>query len=109
MMKGTAMRDMSAVRLTEDQTEVEQVPSFFPLFSGRVGARLHKRSKKTAQRPIVAGQSLRNMQGVSVKLYVYELSGGLAASMSRALVGRQIDGIWCVVSSSLGSRFGTGF
>ena len=37
------------------------------------------------------------MQGLPVKLYVYDLSGGLAASMSRALVGKQIDGIWCVV------------
>lgn len=34
------------------------------------------------------------MEGTPVKLYVYDLSGGLAASMSRALVGRQIDGIW---------------
>ena len=31
-----------------------------------------------------------------VKLYVYDLSNGLARQMSRQLTGRQIDGIWCV-------------
>lgn len=36
------------------------------------------------------------MQGSPVTLNVYDLSGGLAASMSRALVGTQIDGIWYV-------------
>jgi len=58
------------------------------------------------------------MQGVPVKLYVYDLSGGLAATMSRALVGRQIDGIWYVsekknwLSASLWASprsFGTDF
>ena len=29
-----------------------------------------------------------------VSLHVYDISGGLAASFSRQLVGRQIDGIW---------------
>ncbi|KAI0029169.1 PPPDE putative peptidase domain-containing protein [Vararia minispora EC-137] len=29
-----------------------------------------------------------------VKLYVYDLSGGLAAQLSRQLTGRQIDGVW---------------
>jgi hypothetical protein len=32
----------------------------------------------------------------SVKLYVYDLSKGLARQMSRQLTGRQIDGIWSV-------------
>lgn len=36
------------------------------------------------------------MEGSSVKLYVYDLSGGMAKSMSMPLVGKQIDGIWCV-------------
>ena len=30
----------------------------------------------------------------SVKLYVYDLSNGLAKQLSRQLTGRQIDGIW---------------
>ncbi|GAA5817650.1 hypothetical protein MFLAVUS_011201 [Mucor flavus] len=30
----------------------------------------------------------------SVKLYVYDLSQGMARSMSRSLTGKQIDGIW---------------
>ena len=30
----------------------------------------------------------------SVVLYVYDLSGGLAKSMSRAIIGQQLDGIW---------------
>jgi hypothetical protein len=30
----------------------------------------------------------------SVKLYVYDLSNGLARQLSRQLTGRQIDGIW---------------
>lgn len=29
-----------------------------------------------------------------VKLYVYDLSNGLARSMSLQLTGKQIDGIW---------------
>lgn len=29
-----------------------------------------------------------------VKLYVYDLSRGMAKSMSLALTGKQIDGIW---------------
>ena len=29
-----------------------------------------------------------------VTLYLYDLSGGLAKSMSRAIIGQQIDGIW---------------
>lgn len=36
------------------------------------------------------------MQSSPVKLHVYDLSGGLAASMSRSLIGKQIDGIWYV-------------
>ena len=31
-----------------------------------------------------------------VKLYVYDLSNGMARQLSRQLVGRQIDGIWYV-------------
>ena len=34
------------------------------------------------------------MSGYSVKLYVYDLSGGLASQLSQSLVGKQIDGIW---------------
>lgn len=29
-----------------------------------------------------------------VKLHVYDLSQGMAKSMSKALVGKQIDGVW---------------
>ena len=29
-----------------------------------------------------------------VKLHVYDLSGGLAKTMSQQLVGKQIDGVW---------------
>lgn len=32
-----------------------------------------------------------------VKLYVYDLSNGLAKQLSLSLTGKQIDGIWCVV------------
>lgn len=31
-----------------------------------------------------------------VKLYVYDLSNGMAKQLSRQLTGRQIDGIWYV-------------
>ena len=34
--------------------------------------------------------------GHPVKLYVYDLSGGMARAMSRQLTGIQIDGIWYV-------------
>ncbi|CAG8447189.1 8628_t:CDS:2 [Ambispora leptoticha] len=30
----------------------------------------------------------------SVKLYVYDLSGGMASALSPGLIGRQIEGIW---------------
>ena len=36
-----------------------------------------------------------------VKLYVYDLSNGLARQMSQQLTGRQIDGIWFVSKSDL--------
>jgi hypothetical protein len=29
-----------------------------------------------------------------VQLYVYDLSGGMARSMSQQIVGRMIEGIW---------------
>lgn len=29
-----------------------------------------------------------------VTLFVYDLSGGLAKNMSKAIIGQQIDGIW---------------
>lgn len=32
--------------------------------------------------------------GHPVKLYVYELSNGMARAMSQSLLGTQIDGIW---------------
>lgn len=35
-----------------------------------------------------------NEEGSEVVLHVYDLSQGLAAQLSRALTGRQIDGIW---------------
>lgn len=41
-----------------------------------------------------------NMQ--AVKLYVYDLSNGLARQMSLQLTGRQIDGIWCGLLFFLG-------
>ncbi|KAI6650570.1 Desumoylating isopeptidase 1 [Oopsacas minuta] len=34
------------------------------------------------------------MNGYSVKLYVYDLSGGLASQLSQSFIGKQIDGIW---------------
>ena len=34
------------------------------------------------------------MSGYSVKLYVYDLSGGLASQLSQSFIGKQIDGIW---------------
>ena len=34
--------------------------------------------------------------GHPVKLYAYDLSGGMARTMSRQLTGIQIDGIWYV-------------
>ena len=34
-----------------------------------------------------------------VQLYVYDLSNGLAKTLSKQLTGRQIDGIWCVPSA----------
>jgi hypothetical protein len=37
----------------------------------------------------------------AVKLYVYDLSNGLARQMSSQLTGRQIDGIWCGLYSVL--------
>jgi hypothetical protein len=33
----------------------------------------------------------------SVKLYVYDLSNGMARQLSQQLIGRRIEGIWCVV------------
>ena len=38
-----------------------------------------------------------------VKLYVYDLSNGLARQLSLQLTGRQIDGIWYVLSAVHGS------
>ena len=38
-----------------------------------------------------------------VKLYVYDLSNGLARQLSLQLTGRQIDGIWYVLSVVHGS------
>lgn len=35
-----------------------------------------------------------------VKLYVYDLSNGLAKQLSRQLTGKQIDGVWSVFSFS---------
>ena len=32
-----------------------------------------------------------------VKLYIYDLSNGLARQLSRQLTGKQIDGIWFVI------------
>lgn len=40
------------------------------------------------------GDSENNEAGSEVVLHVYDLSQGLAAQLSRALTGRQIDGIW---------------
>ena len=34
------------------------------------------------------------MSGYSVKLYVYDLSGGLASQLSQSIIGKQLDGIW---------------
>lgn len=39
-------------------------------------------------------QPLRPSKMAPVQLYVYDLSRGMAKSMSLALTGKQIDGIW---------------
>ena len=36
-------------------------------------------------------------KGVPVKLYVYDLSMGMARQFSQAFVGRQFEGIWHTV------------
>jgi len=41
-------------------------------------------------------RSLR-MTPAPVKLYLYDLSNGLARQLSQQFIGRQIDGIWLVV------------
>lgn len=35
----------------------------------------------------------------AVQLYVYDLSRGLARSMSQQIIGRMIEGIWSVLTS----------
>lgn len=40
-----------------------------------------------------------------VKLYVYDLSQGMARSMSRQLTGKQIDGIWHTSVVVFGQEF----
>ena len=40
-----------------------------------------------------------------VKLYIYDLSNGLARQLSLQLTGRQIDGIWYVISVVHGSIY----
>lgn len=35
---------------------------------------------------------------VPVKIYVYDLSNGLAGQLSLQLTGKQIDGVWSVLS-----------
>ncbi|KAG2225956.1 hypothetical protein INT45_006652 [Circinella minor] len=45
------------------------------------------------------------MSGESVKLYVYDLSNGLARQMSMSLTGRQIDGIWHTAVVLYGHEF----
>lgn len=49
-------------------------------------------------------------QPVPVQLYVYDLSGGVARSLSHALLGHQIDGIWhtSVVVRGIEHYFGGG-
>lgn len=41
-----------------------------------------------------------------VELYVYDLSNGLARTLSRQLTGRQIDGIWYVLHVALSAQPG---
>ncbi|KAK7203411.1 PPPDE putative peptidase domain-containing protein [Myxozyma melibiosi] len=50
------------------------------------------------------------MTGFPVKLYVYDLSKGLARQMSRQLVGKQIDGVWhtSVVYNNVEYYYGAG-
>ncbi|KAI8144269.1 PPPDE putative peptidase domain-containing protein [Fennellomyces sp. T-0311] len=45
------------------------------------------------------------MSGAPVKLYVYDLSNGLARQMSMSLTGRQIDGIWHTAVVVYGQEF----
>ncbi|KAI9484947.1 PPPDE putative peptidase domain-containing protein [Zychaea mexicana] len=45
------------------------------------------------------------MSGEPVKLYVYDLSNGLARQMSMSLTGRQIDGIWHTAVVVYGQEF----
>jgi hypothetical protein len=40
------------------------------------------------------------MTATLVKLYVYDLSNGLAKRLSQQYIGQQIDGIWYVAPSS---------
>ena len=40
-----------------------------------------------------------------VELYVYDLSRGMAKSMSQMLTGKQIDGIWLVIFRSVQWRW----
>ena len=42
----------------------------------------------------ITESSFFSTMSTSVKLYVYDLSNGMAKSLSRQLTGRQIDGIW---------------
>jgi hypothetical protein len=43
--------------------------------------------------------------GERVFLYIYDLSRGLARSLSPSLIGRQIDGIWHTSVVSYGHEF----
>ncbi|KAJ8652244.1 hypothetical protein O0I10_012152 [Lichtheimia ornata] len=45
------------------------------------------------------------MTGEAVKLYIYDLSNGLAKQMSMSLTGRQIDGIWHTSVVVFGQEF----
>ena len=48
------------------------------------------------------------MEGTSVSLNVYDLSQGLAKSLSQAIIGHQIEGIWhtgIVVYGKVVSKF----
>jgi PPPDE putative peptidase domain len=44
--------------------------------------------------PIIRARDFQNMAPFKVQLALYDLSRGMARSMSYALLGKQVDGIW---------------
>ena len=48
-------------------------------------------------RRVISKPQPQHVDMVSVQLYVYDLSNGMARQLSRQMMGRQIDGIWQAV------------